>query len=401
MANRSTRTGVGALFAAGSTLSMGIAAGGVLTLVFSLLVTRYFGAREYSTLAPLLSFGAIAGVASAGVQNAIMFDIVTHNSFRVVVRHLRSLGVASLVVVALGPFVAGYLRVSLVSAFAALTFAAVTLVSCVPVAMLLARRRILSLSLFNFLQALLRVAVLIPLRHGSPVTVTFAASLGAVLVGGFGMLGVALKSVPVSGEATPVVSPVQFGQYALGSVLFLPVSIPTWLARHFLDPTQAGVFSLAVLLASTIVMFAGPVTSVVTPRVRAGERGHLLRQGAWLTGVFAVVSGLGLLAAAPLVLPSLESTPLPGLRGYLIPLCVGAILWSLALYGTWIDVAARGRALGFTVATVVGLGAQLLFAWIAPSSFSLAWGPALSGLLYGLLVLFEHYRHSSLGPSAG
>ena len=215
------------------------------------------------------------------------------------------------------------------------------------------------------------------------------------------MLGVALKSVPVSGEATPVVSPVQFGQYALGSVLFLPVSIPTWLARHFLDPTQAGVFSLAVLLASTIVMFAGPVTSVVTPRVRAGERGHLLRQGAWLTGVFAVVSGLGLLAAAPLVLPSLESTPLPGLRGYLIPLCVGAILWSLALYGTWIDVAARGRALGFTVATVVGLGAQLLFAWIAPSSFSLAWGPALSGLLYGLLVLFEHYRHSSLGPSAG
>ena len=389
------------LLGAGSFLSVGIAAGGILTLALNLLLARYFGTREYSTLAPLLSFGALAGVASAGVQNAIMFDIVSHGTFSVVKRHLGHLVVVSAVLMALSPLVAVALKVSLTSAIVAMVFASATLLSCVPVAMLLANRRVTAIAGWNFLQALIRLLAVVPFRHGNPVTVAFAASFGAVAVGVPGMLTSALRNESSPRRASGD-TPVQIIQYALGAILFLPVSVPTWFARRVLNPSDAGVVALAVVVASTIAMFAGPVTSVVTPRIRSGERHTIISRGAWLTGLFAGTAGVVLVVAAPVILPHVESTSLVNFASYLVPLAGGAVVWSLALYFTWVDVAARGRAGYYLLGCLGALVIQAAAAWAVSSAPSITWGPLLSGVVYGIAVFVEFRRHwrGDVSPAA-
>ncbi|MBU6494860.1 MAG: hypothetical protein KGR42_00405 [Acidobacteria bacterium] len=397
----SHRREVGGILKSGGLLSVGIAAGGVLTLAFSLIATRFYGTKEFSSLAALLNVGAVAGVASAGVQNSVMFDIIAHGSLRVVGRHLRHLLVASLMLIALSPAVAPFLRVSGVSAAGAMLFSALTLLSCLPVAILLAQRRLLPIALLNFLQAALRILLLLLCRHLTPAGATLVASCSAVTIGALAMLVASRRGdiLPADSSTTPLKG--RFVQYGLGAVLFLPITVPTWLARHYLSPESAGVVALAVLLGSTIVMFAGPVTSVVTPRVRGGERGRFVSFGAWVTVAFASFATLGLAVLAPVLLPRWEGAALPGLTTDFIPVALGACLWSLALYATWVDIAAGGRSPIYLSGAVVTLLAQVAWAILAPSRASLTWGPALSGVLFGLAALIEHRRHSSLGPSAG
>ncbi|NNN02693.1 MAG: hypothetical protein HKL87_01675 [Acidimicrobiaceae bacterium] len=344
-------------------------------------MTRYYGAGEYSTLGSLLSFGALAGVASTGIQNAIMFDIVAHHSFGVVTHHLKRLGVVGIALMATSPLVAHFLRVSIVSAAGGLAFAVITLWSCVPVAMLLAHRRVVSIAVLNFAQAVVRVAAIVPLRHAHPVVSTLVVSMGAALVGASGMAISALssESTPLSGvreQGTPI------AQYLLGGILFLPIMIPTWLARHTLDATRAGTFALAVLLGTTVVMFAGPVTSVVTPRVRDGERGRVVRDGLLITGIFALGAALMVRLAAPVILPRIESAPLYGLTSDLGPLLIGSVVWSLALYLTWVDVAGHGEAKASVGLAAGATGVEVGVALAFPSESVLKWGPSLSVCVY-------------------
>ena len=384
----------------GGMLSTGIAAGGVLTLAFNLIATQLYGTRQFSSLSALLNLGAVAGVASAGVQNSIMFDVIAHGSLGVVRRHLRHLLIASAALFVFTPVVASFLRVSAESAAGALLFAALTLLGCVPVAILLAQRRLLPLALFNFLQAGLRILLLLGGRHLTPAAATLAASCGAVTLGALAMLAASRRGVVLPSEESTVPLRGRFVQYGLGAVLFLPVTIPTWLARHYLAPATAGVIALAVLLGSTIVMFAGPVTSVVTPRVRAGQRGRFIVIGAWTTGLFALVAAVGLAVLAPVLLPRWEGGALPGFATTFVPIAFGACFWSFDLYGVWVDIAAGGRALVYLAGALGALIVQVLWVIVDPSIVALSWGSVLSGLLFGAVVLKEHHPYSTLGSSA-
>lgn len=383
------------LVKSGTFLAGGIAVAGILTVVFNFLVTRIDGPTVYSSIAPLLNIGAVAGVASAGVQNTALSAIVTQRSFQPLQRQSQHLAFFSIALLLLTPIIAIFLRVSYPASVTSLVFAGVTLLSCLPVAMLMSRSLFASFVALNLGVAVARIAGIVYFRRFDPVITALVISITAIAAGAVLMAWLAMRGSHEYRESPSSASIYEsggLGKYLLGVVLYLPIALPTWTARHDLSPKEAGIFSLAALMGTTIVMFAGPVTSVVISRLNREDSWRTIKSGAWLTLTFAVVSSLAIIFGAPFVLSKVFTIATNGIGAFLPPLCIGAVCWSIISYLTWVRASQSGKSSLFIIGAIAAILIEVVAPLVIHKSLLIAWTPAIGAAVYAVCWLILRAR---------
>jgi len=379
----------------GILLALGIGTTGVLNAVFSLVLTRLAGPAVYSAGGPLLSLGTAAAAASVGIEYAAAASIVRSRSFAPLSDQVKRLMPFCLIVFALTPAVSSLLHVSVLLSIMAMVLLVTTLAAAIPIAMLLARGLVWPLAVVAIAEAVVRVVIFVPFAHAAPLEAALGSSIGVTVLGGVAMAAYAVLSARFHARSAIQEEPVRSDQVAkslLALGLYLPLVLPMWFARHLLLPERAGVLALAALLASGVAMLAGPVTSVVVPRVAAGIGRSEIRRGALLCGGIALFAAVCVFVLAPLVLPVLVASPMAGLSSVLGPLCLAGIGWAVAGYFAWVRVVQGERPHRFVAASVLGIGAQACLAFAVAGSLAVSAGPLLALGVFAVALLRRPVR---------
>jgi hypothetical protein len=389
------RLNASSLLYSGTILVIGGGLGGIVNAIFSLLLIRVSSTSTYSSAGPLLALGTVAASASVGIEYVAISMITKANSFTPVLRQLLRLAIPATLALSLTPLASSFLNVSNVEAFLGILLASLTLVAALPTAMLLARGMLLASVSIALAEAVVRCFALLLAHKVEPVQLALWASVvvtavGAGIMAVYAVIRDRKNAVPQSilehsGEG-------QLWKSVLALGLYLPITLPTWMARHWLPNDVAGVVSFAVFLGSGVMMFAGPVTSALMPRLHAVTERSSIRRGAALTLAFALLASFGVVLVGPLLLPSLVTSPLPHLTRCLIPACLGGTGWAVAAYFTWVK-SANGAPSGiFIGAAVIGI----MFEWILGSTLNSAaaitWSPILALAVFGIAFLFPRRK---------
>ncbi len=388
------------LLHSGTILVVGAGLGGVINAIFNLLFLRVTSPSLYSSVGPLLAIGTLCASASVGIEYVAISLITRANSYAPVVRQLFRLALPSVLALALTPLVSSYLHVSGLNAFLGILLGSLTLFAALPTAMLVARGMLVASVTIAFIEAVVRCCSLVFAHEVDPVFLALVASVGVTAVGGLIMALYAMRRSrgAIPRETAHHGGDSQLLKSLLAIGLYLPLTIPTWMARHFLSAEVAGVIAFAAFLGSGVMMFAGPVTSALIPRTKAIGEKATIRSGAMLTLAFALLAAIVVMVAGPLIFPSLVGAPLPGFREALIPLCVSGTLWAVAAYFSWVLSANGHSSLLFTLAAVFGIAAELMVSSFVHSQAAITWSPLLALGVYAMAFVVIRFRKQKAIP---
>ncbi len=379
------RLNASSLLHSSSILVVGGGLGGIVNAIFNLLLIRVSSTSTYSSAGPLLALGTIAASASVGIEYVAVGMITRTNSFAPVLRQLVRLAIPATLALGLTPLASSFLNVSNLEAFLGILLASLTLIAALPTAMLVARGMLFAAVSIALAEAVLRCFALLLAHRVQPVQLALWSSV-AVTGGGAALMALYAimrdRSNAAPREPLDRVGEGQLWKSVLALGLYIPITLPTWLARHSLPNDVAGVITFAAFLGSGVMMFAGPVTSALIPRIQAVADRASVRRGAVLTFGFAVVASLGVIVVGPLVLPSLVASPLPELNRYLIPACLAGIGWSVAAYFTWVRSANGESSRVFIASATAGIVLEVILGSLLDTPTSITWSPLLALLIY-------------------
>ena len=379
------RLNASSLLHSGSILVIGAGLGGIVNAIFNLLLIRVSSTSTYSSAGPLLALGTVAASASVGIEYVAIGMITKTNSYSPVLQQLLKLAIPTTLALGLTPLASNFLNVSNLEAFLGILLASLTLVAALPTAMLVARGMLLASVSIALAEAIFRCFALLLANNIEPVQLALWSSV-AVTGGGAAIMAV-YAILRDRGNAAPKetlnhVGEGQLWKSVLALGLYIPITLPTWLARHSLPNDLAGVISFAAFLGSGVMMFAGPVTSALMPRIQAVAERASIRRGAILTFGFAAIASIGVIVVGPLVLPSLVSSPLPELTRYLIPACLSGIGWAVAAYFTWVRSANGASSNPFIATAAAGIVLEWIFGSVLDTPTAITWSPLLALLIY-------------------
>jgi glycosyltransferase involved in cell wall biosynthesis/O-antigen/teichoic acid export membrane protein len=376
------RGGVRALSESGSTaflretgvlvLALGVLNGS--NYLFHVVVSRQLGPSDYSALAALLAILIVLSVPQGVLQTVVaqrsaalrargraddVVDLAAATTRGVLPLALAT-GFASLVLAA--PLLALFLDVSLASASMLAPVVVLGTLGAIPLGVLQGALR------FGAFAAVVVSGVVVRLGTGIGFVEAGLGVPGAMLASSLAaavslVVGLALVGLrrgwlaQVRGSLEPIRGGFRVALFALVS-FWLLAQADIVLARHFLDPEEAGYYSSAGLLARALPFMAAAVAFVAFPRfVAARERGedalHWLRTSL-LAGAALVLVALAILVPLRNVVVELTFGERFGPAASLLPLlCIG--MGALALVGllTYFHIAMGSRAHVIPIAGLV------------------------------------------------
>ena len=394
------RAGTPSVIRAGTVLVVGAGVAGALNAAFSILLARVAGTSLFSAGGALLNVGTAAAAGSVGLEYAVTLAILQSGTFQSARQSLRRVALFSGLLLALAPLMSTFLRVPSVPALLAVVLADCALLAAIPTAMLVARGRVWALGAVAVGEGILRGILLLPLLPLGPLTAALTASIAVTVLGAAVAALCAQGREPGDAAVRESTATTQGHARAgvLALVLYLALGLPTWLARHLLPPSRAGVLALATLLGAGIAMFAGPVTSAVIPKLKSENHERDLKDGGLLCAGFAASAGGAVFVLAPLLLPRLVGSPLVGLRDDLGPLCLSGIGWAIANYFAWAKIALGANPLRFVAGALGGLIVEISAAFGLPTRLGISIGPLVALAVF--LAAFGRVNRGAVEPAA-
>ncbi|MDA8101862.1 MAG: glycosyltransferase [Nitrospiraceae bacterium] len=354
------------VLSSGVVLAIAALAAGIPNAAFGLVFVRLAGAGAWSIASPLLGLGASAAIISTGIVYATTTDVVRAGTTAVARPALAKLLKILLFTPLCAPLIDHFLRLGSVwLALLSVVLFGVTLIAAIPTAALLALGRVRALAVLATLEALVRFALFIPVASGAPISGALLSSIAVTGLGAMAMWVWAVRSGPLDplGYDTAGDEPSAglLSRTILSLVLYLPIVIPTWFARHLLSVRSASKVAIAAYVATGIYSLIGAVTSAVIPKISVRANRHAERLGVLLAiGIGALVALVSVLAGPP-VLALATGASMEGMRTPIGYLSAGALLWSVVSYLAWTRVTRSGRfgtwLFVTSVAVVVGTAA--------------------------------------------
>jgi O-antigen/teichoic acid export membrane protein len=399
---------------------LGTAAGFNLlgNLAFHTLVARKSSVSSYGVTALFLSFGVLAGVLSSGFQYATARQVLhgrttLRDEYRKIVPWL-------VLVVPLGAFVVLYRPVGdfihvddPAALILAVLYLAITIAQAVPFGMLNGRRHFRSLTLIVFIGVSVRLVLfaLLVAGHQTTVIALLASDLSTLAATVVALVIVVRfeRPQPVASRRAATSTEGMVGA-VLGAGLWGAWILSLVYARHYLDATSAGLFSVAHVAAGAILFLAAPIATAYVPSVAGSDRSvRPVLTGLGLTVLVCTAAVTGLVLLGRPVVRALYGSAYPPPVSLLLAQGVAASIVACATFLLWAGRSQRVRLLvhrrAFYVCVPVALVLEVLVGWRwHPSMVALALGPGLAvvtGMLCGVIVdVLWQGRRPSISPAA-
>jgi O-antigen/teichoic acid export membrane protein len=404
-----------AVRAGGLLMGAGVVAG-VGNLVFNVVIARGGGAASYGVIGALLMLATIAGFLATGSLYAVahLAAVGTPNRRGLMLPAFRGVApwlVVSLVLVVGAVPLASYWHLASVApVLLAAALLAVIVLGAAPTGLLVGFSRFRAVAGIGVGTTFLRLVLGAWLGRG-PATVTGALVASVVPVALGALVGVVLvwragrALQPVESEVARGVSATAGAglvvRGAIGALiaggLWAAWTLPVLVARHLLDPTRAGEFAAAELLASGVIYATTPLVTAFYPTLARGGDRQAVVVGLLATASLAGLGVIGLAVVGPALMPRLYGSAFHPPASLLAGLGTSAAVITIAGFICWAAVARR-RPMG-SVMVWLGVGmltdVLLCMAW-AHSAIQLGFSPAIAlsigGLVAGVAWLAAHRR---------
>ena len=336
-------------------LAIAALSAGLPNAAFGLIFVRVVGPSAWSIASPLLGLGASAAVISTGIIFALTTSVVRAGNDAPARMAYRKIARPLLISPAIIPFMASFLRLpSMMFATLAVVLFAATLFAAIPVALLLAYGKVRAIAVIATAGALLRFALFLPMAHVAPVSDALLSSIAVTAMGSLAMWIWAVKTGPPVSTAPDSSHPhpdavAMFPRTALALALYLPLVTPVWLGRHLLASSEAGSIAIGAYVATGVFSLAGAVTSAVIPKISAKASRNAEKAGMALTIGITAPAIVACWLLGPWAISFLTGSSAAEIRGPVVMLGIGALLWSLIAYLSWVRVT-RGAKVGRYVA---------------------------------------------------
>jgi O-antigen/teichoic acid export membrane protein len=393
-----------AVRAGGLLMGAGVVAG-VGNLVFNVVVARGGGVSRYGEIGALLMLATVASFVATGSTYAVahVAAVGPPNRRGLILPAFR--GVAPWLVVSLALIVgavplASYWHLgSVVPVFLSAALLAAILLGAVPTGLLVGSSRFRAVAGIGVGTTVLRIALGAWLGRGAAtvagalVASTVPVALGALI--GLALLrrsGPALEAAQprVADGASPAAGARLMVSGAVGTLiaggLWAAWTLPILVARHLLEPRQAGEFAAAQLLAGGIGYATAPLVTAFYPTLARGRDRQAVVVGLLATAALAGMGVIALTIVGPVLMPRLYGSGFHPSALLLAGLGTSAAVTTVAGFVCWAAVARRKR-LGFVIVWL-GIGVLtdvVLCTVLAHSAIQLAVSPAIA-LLIGALM---------------
>ena len=185
----------------------------------------------------------------------------------------------------------------------------------------------------------------------------------------------------------------------MAGALWTVWGLPVLFARHLLNPSAAGDFAAAQLLAGALIWGTAPLVTAFFPTIaRLRARGTFL-YGEAATLVLALAGAAVLSTLGPLLVERLYGTDFLASRSLLVVLSVSASATACATFATWSAMAGKTHVGPVLAALLVALGTEVVWDLLgAHTPIALAAAPAVSLILGG--TAFATIARARTRPSA-
>jgi len=386
-------------------------------VAFHVLAARKTDVSTYGLIATLLSLGIVASALGSGLQYVVARHAAIPGSDPrgVLGRSVWSL-VPILVCVALVGFAAGpastYLHAGSPAAVdAGLFYFGATIVSAVPVGVLMAQQRFGIIAASVALSVVLRVGLALVLGLSTDATVialmtSAIATIGALIFNASAIVfgGTLASTLKYRQEPRGAVRSEGIRLAFLGGCLWSTWLLPISFARHYLSGTRAGHFSVGHLAGSSLLFLAAPVATAYFPAIVRSHSRRPAATGLFLTAAVGLVGALGLGLLGPVVFTELFGVGFPPSHELFFYLGLSAAACAVATYVLWTS-RARGTIPGAVPAGVLcALALELLLGIFGRhTSTALAISPAISiscGGVVGLVLYRPSLARRRSGATA-
>ncbi len=388
-------------------LTLATAAVSVSNLIFSVLIARVAGSRQYSQTGTLLALGTAGGFIAVGAQYAIA-DRAARFSARPTALLKGALlavwpwAMLTAMMICVAVPLASYLRldspVPLILSF--LLFAVVVVNSSVG-GILIGHRRFQVLATLMVSAAAIRLA-LGPLLARGPRAATGALLASVIPVVFIGLIAIVfvLRGTRTGSSAAHSahrgIRPVTVDGM-LGAVLAAGIwgmwNLPLALARHGIGDTEAGDFTAQQLLATGILYSGNALVTVAFPRLARNADMRTAMAGLSATAILLMIGSALLVLLGPFIVPHLYGAHYTGSTSSFLALSISLVAVGAANYVVWMQRAMRQTFLPMALALVVGLVVEAVVGSIGSET------PVTLGLGPGVAVLASGAAYATLAWS--
>lgn len=379
-----------------------VAAGGVtgvLNLLFNVVVARRGGAANFGAIGSLLTVVTVVGIVSTGLQygiarHAALSSDTSRHLVRGAFRSLVAWSVAALVLAIVFWPLSEFLRLSSPAPVFLIVGVAVVSVFAAGVSgLLVGFQRFRVIAAIGVGAATLRVGLGFLVSRGpSAVTLTLTISLVGLLASF--LAGLLFLTIGKSARQRPPQAADAAGADAEGKARLVGAAIagalwtiwglPVLFARHLLNPSAAGDFAAAQLLAGALIWGTAPLVTAFFPTIaRLRTRGTFL-YGEAATLILALAGAAVLSTSGPLLVERLYGTDFLSSRVVLIVLSISASAIACATFAAWSAMAGRAHVGPVLSALLVALGTEVAWDLLGVRSpTALAAAPAFSLIVGG------------------
>jgi biofilm PGA synthesis N-glycosyltransferase PgaC len=382
-------------------------------VAFHVLAARKTNVSTYGLIATLLSLGFLASSIGAGLQYAVARHAaapgrdprgVLGRSLWSCLPILGAVGAATL----LGSSVSGYLHATPKAIDATLLYFAVTIVSAIPVGVLMAQRRFGVLAATTFVGSGFRfLLALVMGLHSDPSVVALMTSCYATLLAATlntGAVVLRRRSGTLAQyrhEPRGAVRAEGSRLAVLGACLWATWLLPISFARHFLSRAQAGHFSVGHLAGSSLLYLASPIATAYFPTIMKSKNRNAVVTGLLATAAVGLAGAVGLGLVGPLVFSGLFGVAFPPSHLLFLALGVSAAACSIGSYLLWTSRARQSIPRYIPIGVITALVVEILLGIEGPHApYFLALSPVFA-LSVGALASAAFARVSPVVETTG
>jgi len=374
------------------------ASASLLNGLFSIVFLRLSGVVHYAELSPLLAFSSVASASSNGIEYALTAEIARTMTLERVPRVTASIFASLIPLLALTPLLQHELGYqSIVPLVLAALLFVVTFAQAVPNAVLLAFGSLWTLGIVAIGEALIRLAVFIPLAHRQPVYSGMAISIGVTFVGGALMLVLAFRKGPqreLPSRLLPPTNDRKLVKTSVGLLFYLPYTLPVWLAKAGLPLAVVPRVSVSCLLVSGSLLLVAPVTSAAIPFAVRQDGTRTVRHAQRIAFGLSALGSIALVFVGPRAISLIAPHSVGNLLGQLVPFAFAAPFWAIFMFSAWIHMTRGASGRTYLVALLCGVVAQCALGSTSDAFAGVAWGPAVNLAVTFTVLLFAMVRAS-------
>jgi len=374
-------------------IALALSAFGLLT--YSGTVLHLNGAIFFSLAGPLLGLGLLGLATSLWVARITIEGVQVAHSLLPAGRIFRTLRLRLLISLLTIPILAKFLNMGSGDVALGVLFANMLLIEALPIAVLIAKRRVQVVFVSLSVQWLGAICALELLPTNDGLATTISVAMVAVVSGAMVLFlfAIWLSSLrPTPSPTADLWEPLPLHRRPPGASMCAPVIVSMLQFHHLLTTSESGIASWNALLAGLIIFIAGLLIAAnsLPPAV-------ILRNSAIVQGVRTSLTVAAVLTAAMVGLGSFtvsrfaDVNTAQGIQ-ILITFGIASIGWTAATFASWVRVARGGSGYPFVVGSALAIGVELFCGLFFHSLPSLAVLP-LGGLATYLLAFSVKSGH--------